>query len=129
LYPLRHTGSDPIARGRKAFRRRIATPGVRLSAARTPARILKQEEPFRCSKPFGLKSTIERVVTKLEGKHRMYNGSSQRIDIIIMCEDGRVAAVAEQGFDPYGANNQTVRTTDDYLREREAKRRREPDRS
>jgi hypothetical protein len=39
-----------------------------------------------------------------------------------MCEDCRVAAVTEQGFDPYGAHNQTVRTTDDYLHEREAQR-------
>jgi hypothetical protein len=67
------------------------------------------------------------VVAKLEGKHWMYSGSSQRIDIIRMCEDCRVAVAAEQGFDPYGANNQTVRTTDDYLREREAQRRAEPD--
>jgi ferredoxin len=100
-------------------------PQLDFDAARAPARILKEEEPFcciRCSKPFGVKSTIERVVAKLEGKHWMYSGSSQRIDIIRMCEDCRVAAVTEQGFDPYGANNQTVRTTDDYLREREAQR-------
>jgi ferredoxin len=101
-------------------------PQLDFNAGRAPARILKEEEPFcciRCSKPFGVKSTIERVVAKLEGKHWMYSGSSQRIDIIRMCEDCRVAAVAEQGFDPYGASNQTVRTTDDYLREREALKR------
>jgi ferredoxin len=101
-------------------------PQIDFDAARAPARILKEEEPFcciRCSKPFGVKSTIERVVAKLEGKHWMYSGSSQRIDIIRMCDDCRVAAVAEQGFNPYGANGQTVRTTDDYLREREAQKR------
>ena len=105
-------------------------PQLDFDAARAPARILKEEEPFcciRCSKPFGVKSTIERVVAKLEGKHWMYSGSSQRVDIIKMCEDCRVAAVAEQGFDPYGANSQTVRTTDDYLREREARRSGKPD--
>jgi ferredoxin len=99
-------------------------PQIDFDAARAPALVLKEEEPFcciRCSKPFGVKSTIERVVAKLEGKHWMYSGSSQRLDIIRMCEDCRVAAVAEQGFDPYGAK--TVRTTDDYLREREAQRR------
>jgi ferredoxin len=98
-------------------------PQIDFGAARAPARILKEEEPFcciRCSKPFGVKSMIDRVVAKLEGKHWMYSGASQRIDIIRMCDDCRVAAVAEQGFDPYGANSQTVRTTDDYLREREA---------
>jgi ferredoxin len=103
-------------------------PQLDFDAARAPARILKQEEPFcciRCNKPFGVKSMIDRVVAKLEGKHWMYSGSSQRIDIIKMCDDCRVAAVAEQGFDPYGANSQTVRTTDDYLRE--AERRSESD--
>jgi ferredoxin len=105
-------------------------PQIDFDAARAPARILKEEEPFcciRCGKPFGVKSTIDRVVAKLEGKHWMYSGSSQRIDIIRMCDDCRVAAVAEQGFDPYGANSQTVRTTDDYLRERGAQKRRDPD--
>jgi ferredoxin len=105
-------------------------PQIDFDAARAPARILKEEEPFcciRCSKPFGVKSTIDRVVAKLEGKHWMYSGSSQRIDIIKMCDDCRVAAVAEQGFDPYGANSQTVRTTDDYLREREAQRQNDRD--
>ncbi len=40
-------------------------PQIDFDAARAPARILKQEEPFcciRCSKPFGVKSTIDRVV-------------------------------------------------------------------
>jgi ferredoxin len=105
-------------------------PQIDFNAVRAPARTLKEEEPFcciRCSKPFGVKSTIERVVAKLEGKHWMYSGSSQRIDIIRMCDDCRVAAVAEQGFNPYGANGQTVRTTDDYLREREAQKRSDRD--
>jgi ferredoxin len=104
-------------------------PQLDFEAARAPARILKQEEPFcciRCSKPFGVKSIIDRVVAKLEGKHWMYSGSSERIDIIKMCDDCRVAAVAAQGFDPY-ANNAAVRTTDDYLREREIQRRGDPD--
>jgi ferredoxin len=107
-------------------------PQIDFDAARAPARILKEEEPFcciRCSKPFGVKSTIDRVVAKLEGKHWMYSKSSRRIDIIKMCDDCRVTAVAEQGFDPYGPNNQTVRTTDDYLREREAQRRDDRDQS
>jgi ferredoxin len=43
-------------------------PQIDFDAARAPARILKQEEPFcciRCSKPFGVKSAIDRVVAKL----------------------------------------------------------------
>jgi ferredoxin len=105
-------------------------PQIDFRAARAPARVLKEEEPFcciRCNKPFGVKSTIKRVVAKLEGKHWMYAGSSRRLDIIRMCDDCRVAAVAEEGFDPYGVQSQTVRTTEDYLREREALRRTGPD--
>jgi ferredoxin len=101
-------------------------PQIDFRAARAPARILKEEEPFcciRCNKPFGVKSTIERVVAKLEGKHWMYTGSSRRLDAIRMCEDCRVAFIAEEGFDPYGAPNRAIRTTDDYLREREALKR------
>jgi len=100
-------------------------PRIDFRAARAPARILKEEEPFcciRCGKPFGVKSTIERVVAKLEGKHWMYTGSSSRLDVIKMCDDCRVAFVAEQGFDPYGMPKQPTRTTDDYLREREAQK-------
>jgi hypothetical protein len=39
-----------------------------------------------------------------------------------MCEDCRVAYVAEEGFDPYGTQSKAVRTTDDYLRERAAQK-------
>ena len=100
-------------------------PRIDFRAARAPARILKEEEAFcciRCGKPFGVKSTIERVVAKLEGKHWMYTGSSNRLDVIKMCDDCRVAFVAEEGFDPYGTPKQPTRTTDDYLREREAQK-------
>jgi hypothetical protein len=36
-----------------------------------------------------------------------------------MCDDCRVAFVSEKEFDPYGAPRTPVRTTDDYLRERD----------
>jgi hypothetical protein len=52
----------------------------------------------------------------------MYTGSSRRIDVIRMCDDCRVAFVAEEGFEPYGAPSQIVRTTDDYLRERDQRK-------
>jgi ferredoxin len=100
-------------------------PRIDFRAATAPAKILKEEEPFcciRCGKPFGVKSTIDRVVARLEGKHWMYPGASRRVDVIKMCDDCRVGFVAEEGFDPYGAEAPTVRTTDDYLREREALR-------
>jgi ferredoxin len=99
-------------------------PQLDFRAATASARVLKQEEPFhciRCDKPFGVKSTIERVAAKLEGKHWMFKGSAQRLDVIKMCDNCRVAAVTEEGFDPYGAPARpVVRTTEDYLRERAA---------
>ena len=98
-------------------------PRIDFRSVTAAARVLKQEEPFscvRCSKPFGVKSTIERVVAKLEGKHWMYQGSASRLDVIKMCEECRVAAVTEEGFDPYGAPMRPrVRTTDDHLRDRD----------
>jgi hypothetical protein len=58
-------------------------------------------------------------LTKLEGRHWMYAGEAKKLDVIKMCDDCRVGFVAEQGFASYGAPRPTVRTTDDYLRERE----------
>jgi ferredoxin len=97
-------------------------PRIAFDTVRTPSRILKEEEPFcciRCGKPFGVKSSIERVVAKLEDKHWMYTGSPNKLDVIKMCDNCRVGFVAEQGFESYDAPRPTFRTTDDYLRERE----------
>jgi hypothetical protein len=87
--------------------------------------VLNEEEPFcciRCGKPFGVKSTIERVAAKLEAKHWMFKGQAQRLEVLKMCDDCRVATVSEQDFDPYGAPRPKVRTSEDYLREREEKK-------
>jgi len=97
-------------------------PQLDFRAATAAARVLKEEAPFeciRCNKPFGVKSTIERVAAKLEGKHWMFKGSARRLDVIKMCEDCRVAVMAEEDFDPYGKPRPPVRTTEDYLRERD----------
>ena len=100
-------------------------PQIDFRAATATARVLKEEEPFRCircNKPFGVKSTIERVAAKLEGKHWMFQNSAQRLDVIKMCEDCRVVAITEQEFDPYrDPPRPKARTTEDYLREREQK--------
>jgi ferredoxin len=100
-------------------------PQIDFRAATAMSRIIKQEEPaqcIRCGKPFGVRSSVERVVAKLEGKHWMYKESKKRLDVIRMCEDCRVVAMAEEQFDPFGAPARPqVRTTDDYLREREEK--------
>jgi ferredoxin len=97
-------------------------PQIDFRAATAAPRVLKEEEPFaciRCGKPFGVRSTIDRVAAKLEGKHWMFKDSARRLDIIKMCGDCRVAAVTEEDFDPYAKPRPLVRTTDDYLRERE----------
>jgi ferredoxin len=98
-------------------------PQIDFHAATAGARVLKEEQPFcciRCGKPFGVKSTIERVAAKLEGTNWMYKDNPSRLDVIRMCDDCRVAVVTEQDFDPYGSPPRAPpRTTEDYLRERE----------
>jgi ferredoxin len=98
-------------------------PQIDFAAVTAPARVVKEEEPFHCiscSKPFGTKSTIERVTAKLEGKHWMFKGQPQRLEVLKMCEDCRVTAMTNDAVDPYaGPERPKVRTTEDYLRERE----------
>ena len=100
-------------------------PQIDFRAATAERRVLKQEEPYlciRCGTPFGVKSSVERVVASLEGKHWMFKDSKKRLDVIKMCADCRVQAMAEENFDPFaGPPRPTVRTSDDYIREREQK--------
>ncbi len=106
------------------------TPRLDFRAATASARLVKQEEPFlciACGKPFGVKSTIERVTAKLEGRHWMFKDQAARLDIIKMCEDCRVGAVTAADFDPYAKPRPPVRTSEDYFRERaERERKDEP---
>lgn len=102
-------------------------PQLDFHAATAVPITLKEEEPFhciRCSKPFGVKSSIERVIGKLAGQHWMYRQDPARLNLLRMCDDCRIGAITEDEFDPHGAPARTVvRTTDDYLRERKADRR------
>ena len=100
-------------------------PQLDFEAWKAPRRVVKQEEPFhciRCDAPFGTKSTVERIVAKLEGKHWMFAGeNARRLDVVRMCDKCRVEAVLNEGFDPYEAPARPApRTTEDYLRERAA---------
>jgi ferredoxin len=99
------------------------TPQFDFRAATARARTIKEEEPalcVRCNKPFGVKSSVDRVAAKLEGRHWMYTNAGKRLDVIKMCADCRVIAMSEEKFDPFGAPERPKpRTTDDYLRERE----------
>jgi ferredoxin len=98
-------------------------PQIDFRAATAEKRVLKQEEPFHCivcGTPFGVKSSVERVVAKLEGRHWMFKDSQKRLDVIKMCADCRVGAMVEDGLDPFaGPPRPTVRTSEDYVRERE----------
>jgi len=98
-------------------------PQLDFGAATARSRVLKEEDPFACiscGKPFGVKSTIERITAKLEGKHWMFQDSARRLDVLKMCADCRVIAVTEDKLDPYAAATRpNARTTEDYLRERE----------
>jgi ferredoxin len=100
-------------------------PQIDFRAATAASRIIKQEEPYSCivcGKPFGVKSSVERVVAKLEGQHWMFKDSKKRLDVIKMCADCRVSAMAAENFDPFaGPARPATRTTEDYIREREQK--------
>ncbi len=102
------------------------TPQIDFTAATARARIIKEEEPavcIRCDKPFGIKSTIDKVATKLEGRHWMFPQGNRRLDTVRMCADCRVITMSEQQFDPFAGvpEREGPRTTEDYLRERDRK--------
>lgn len=81
-------------------------PGIDLAAWDSPRRILHEEEPFACitcAKPFGTASGIRRVQDRLAG-HWMFTGTAgaARLRHLEMCEDCRVRAAVQAGFDPHG---------------------------
>ena len=96
-------------------------PRLDFQAWNTPQRVLKEEEPFNCiacGKPFGTRSSIDRVLAKLGEKHWMFQGANaKRLDVIKMCADCRVEAVVNESFDPHAAPQRPpVMSTEDYLR-------------
>ena len=102
------------------------TPQIDFRARRATAQVIKEEEPalcVRCGTPFGVKSTIDRIATKLEGRHWMYPAGDRRVEALRMCADCRVIVMIEQKFDPIQdvPERAPPRTTDDYLRQRENK--------
>jgi ferredoxin len=105
-------------------------PRLDFRAGSSGARVLKEEIPYcciRCGKPFGVKSTVERVVAKLADTHWMFKDSPERLDLIRMCDDCRVAFVTEREFDPHAAPRAAARMTEDYLRERDTSKAAEKD--
>lgn len=84
--------------------------------------LLKEEAPFpcvRCGKPFGVASSVEKMIEKLRD-HPMFAGDPKALSRIRMCEDCRVIDQMETN-NPFAAKARpTVRTTEDYVRERDA---------
>lgn len=84
-------------------------------------RVLHEEEPFpcvECGKLFGVKSTIEKIMDKLAGKHSMFlqTGAGR---LIQMCDDCRIQSQYHSENNPMaGGERPRVRTTDDYLSKR-----------
>jgi len=96
-------------------------PRLDPAAWSAPAVTVKQEEPFpciACGKPFGTRSSIERIVARLADRHWMFAGASaRRIDVVRMCEDCRVEAVMNESFDPHaGPQRPAPRTAEDVRR-------------
>ena len=83
--------------------------------------VVKDEEPatcVRCGKPFGTRSSIERIVARLGEKHWMFNDAAAT-ERIRMCQDCRVVAQFETSDNPFAAGPRPrPRTTEDELRER-----------
>ena len=99
-------------------------PRLDLSDDALSLRVLHEEEPFsciECGMLFGVKSTIERITAKLEGQHALFT-NSDNVRLIQMCDDCRVRAQYHADDAPFrSADRPRVRTTDDYLDDREDK--------
>ena len=97
-------------------------PGIDFTGAARNFATLKMEEPFECiscGTPFGTKASIERMMEKLKG-HSMFQepGALSRLK---MCDVCRVADMTQAQPDPFAQGTRpATRTTEDYLREREA---------
>jgi ferredoxin len=99
-------------------------PRISFAAFGAPPVTLKEEEPYCCSvcgKPFGTRSTVEKVIAKLREKHWMFAaGNASQLELLTMCDDCRITTVTNMGFDPYAAPQRPLpRTTEDYVRDRQ----------
>ena len=98
------------------------TPQLDLRKDALSYQMLNEEEPFECIEcgvPFGVKSTIETIVAKLEDKHWMYQGTDNT-RLIQMCDNCRVNAQYHQENSPFKMGDRPrVRTTEDELKARD----------
>ncbi len=98
-------------------------PRLDLRPEASELRVVKEEAPaacLRCAKPFGMKSSIARVKAKLVSSGHWMFQDPARLRALELCEDCRVIEATESRMDPYAAGERpTVKTTEDWLRERE----------
>ncbi|MBY0338628.1 MAG: 4Fe-4S dicluster domain-containing protein [Acetobacteraceae bacterium] len=108
---------------------KVITLEPRLNFAPEAAKpqVVKEEEPLcctRCAKPFGTKSSVERVKAKLVSSGHWMFQDPKRLAVLEMCEDCRAIEATLGGVDPYaGPERPKTRTTEDYLREQERAKR------
>jgi ferredoxin len=108
---------------------KVITLAPRLNFAPEAAapRIVKQEEPFcctRCGKAFGTKASVERVKAKLASSGHWMFADPARLAVLELCEDCRAVEATQGGIDPYaGPPRPVTRTTEDWLREAERAKR------
>jgi ferredoxin len=94
-------------------------PQIDFEAWDSPRRILKEEAPFccrACNKPFATPTGITRIQERLSD-HWMFVGAEgeRRLKVLELCEDCRVEAVVNEGFDPHAENTRRVRTIEDDI--------------
>lgn len=98
-------------------------PQLDLSDAALSQRVLNEEEPFACVECgglFGVKSTVEKIMEKLAGKHPMFQ-SGPAARMIQMCDTCRISAQYHSENNPFAQGTpRKVRTTEDYLAEEAA---------
>ncbi len=96
-------------------------PRLNLTDAALTQVVLNEEEPFaciECGALFGVKSTVEKIIEKLAGKHSMF-ATSDAARMIQMCDNCRVNAQFHSQDNPFeGGERPRPRTTDDYLSKR-----------
>ncbi len=96
------------------------SPRFNFSQAAASAVVVKEEEPFaciRCGKPFGVRSSIERLIERL-ASHPMFAEGERALDRIRMCDDCRIIVEFEAPAPMAARPRPLPRTTDDELAER-----------
>lgn len=96
-------------------------PQLDLSDAALSQRTLNEEDPFacvECGALFGVKSTVERVMEQLAGKHPAFAEGPQA-RMIQMCDNCRIQAQFHSENNPFqGKARPKPRTTEDYYSDR-----------